>query len=271
MASNLKMLQSNNLTAIDLIDAIRPKRSSLKRLNSKKSLTSSSGPSSPTKFDEKFNPSIILPSAKQIIYSLNKQSLLNDEHKLNLDAQQPQPFRPRMKSNSCFDILQNNQESSKFKSKVGSKFELKFEMKPPSEMKSTESKSTAKLKTSSQQEISFELNPFKKSSLSKNPSKTTISSSKSSNSDHNTSSGVCNVEHSSKNEECEYFDDSFSIASSGFAKNGGASQFGSGIDINTNFNISNKFSNLLFASALLKAEKKRRIEQWISGLSLECN
>jgi len=258
MASNLKMLQSNNLTAIDLIDAIRPKRSSLKRLNSKKNLTSSSGPSSPTKFDEKLNPSIILPSAKQIIDNLNKQSLLNDEHKLILDVRQP--FCPRMKSNSCFDILQKNQESSNFRSKIGSNFGSKTELKSPSE-----SKSTTELKSLSDQEITSNLNPFKKSSLSKNPSKTTISSSKSSNSDHNTSSGVCNVENSSKNEEYEDFDDSLSIASSGFAKNGGASQFGSGINLNQNFNITNKFSNILFASALLKAEKKRRIEQWLSG------
>jgi len=262
MASNLKMLQSNNLTAIDLIDAIRPKRSSLKRLNSKKSLTSSSGPSSPTKFDEKFNPSIVLPSAKQIIDNLNKQSLLNDETKLNLDAQQPQLFRSRMKSNSCFDILQKSQESSYFRSRIGSSFgsklELKSELKSPSESKSD-------------QEITSNLNPFKRSSLSKNPSKTTISSSKSSNSDHNTSSGVCNVENSSKNEEYDDFDDSLSIASSGFAKNGGASQFGSGINLDQNISISNKFSNILFASALLKAEKKRRIGQWISELSLECS
>ena len=182
---------------------------------------SSSGLSSPTKttastFDDfNSNPNssnIILPSAKQIIENLNKQSLLKSEqNKLSSNV---------IQSNSCYNFLK-----------------LKPECKSK---KSTQS---------------------------------------SSESEHNTSSGVCNAENSSKNEENENVnqnfseeeDSSLSLVSSGFAKNGGASQFGSGTNLSQNFNsnnnISNKFSNILFASALLKAEKKRRIQQWIATLN----
>ena len=113
----------------------------------------------------------------------------------------------------------------------------------------------------------------------KQPESKNTKNSSSSESEHNTSSGVCNpenheIENSSKNEENSQNDqsDSLSLVSSGFAKNGGASQFGSGTNLSqtlNNNNNSNKFSNILFASALLKAEKKRRIEQWIATLQQE--
>lgn len=70
----------------------------------------------------------------------------------------------------------------------------------------------------------------------------------------------------------------YSSVSSSFAKNGGISQYGSGLNLsipkpqtfNKNYKtidiFSSKSNNNLFTSALLKAEKHRRIQNWIQKL-----
>lgn len=315
-------LKCTSLTAADLVDAIRPRRSSARRYP-RRSLTTTIDMSQTSLFTERTAPvkTSPLPSAKDIIYNLRRSNSVSSYRGPSITSQTCTPT-----STLLGDITsQSNQNSlANLTSRTSATEKPRFQSSPrksafrPYSHCQPMQAPIASIEEEYSGGAATRLQPEQHKSCAQETQNTSNSDNSTSGiaeeSQHNItgpSTGsnpdaspgrtrVIDVFTRSPLGSDERQEDLFEVLSqsSSFAKNGGVSQFGSGTNLSAQqgpavgrplersesfFMGSSRFNkamakmgvrssasftstNSLFTAAMLKAEKRRRIQQWIETL-----